>query len=204
MASANTSFRQRVSAWVVWFRLIGSELEKTPAGLTSQELALAVAPARGLDSNDGDALKREAKAIGRLLQSLSQWRLISGEIVERSLVEQPAEATLREEPSPPPARSSRIVRPPRITALPAQVAKLRRRGERLLTSPGWQQHLFFAGRIIADFRVWKPLQTALAVSGALVTVLKMILLWQSHHTAIVAGASGALVFVVQWMRGRDA
>lgn len=204
MASANTPFRQRVSAWVIWFRLIGAELEKAPAGLTTQELARTVAPARGVDQNDRDALKKEAKSIGGFLQGLSQWGLVSGEFVERPLPDQSAEPVLQEEPRQPSARPSRIVRPPRITPPPVQVAKLRKKGERLLRSPGWRQHLFFAGRLVADFKIWKPLQTALAVSGGLVTVLKMILLWQSHHTAIVAGASGALVFVIQWMRGRDA
>ena len=204
MASANTAFRQRVGAWVIWFRLIGAELEKVPAGLTTQELARAVAPARGLDLNDRDGLKEEARALANFLQGLSQWGLVSGEIVERPLSGQPAEPVPQEEPRQPSSGLSGVVLTPRFTSVPAQVAKLRKKGGRLLRSPGWRQHLFFAGRMVADFKIWKPLQTALAVSGALVTVLKMVLLWQSQHTAIVAGASGALVFVIRWMRGRDA
>lgn len=199
---AQRPFLKEVRAWVIWFRLVGDALVNSPSGLTSTQVAKVALQARTLATDDTQLLWTETQTMSRLLEDLSAWGLVSGNMAppepERALSPGPAVDS-----SPPPSGVRRPQPPPRITPLPSYVAKLRPPGERLLKAAGWRQHLFFAHRLIAGAKIWKPLQTALAVSGGLVTLLKMVLLWQSNHTAIVAGLSGAAVFVVQLMRSHD-
>ncbi|HEY3951663.1 hypothetical protein [Phenylobacterium sp.] len=194
MAAEKESFLKRVHAWVIWFRLVGHELEKAPGGLTTEELAKAALLAKGANPDDGAAVREQASSIAGLLQGLSHWRLVGAAFVERPQREPP--------PTPPPPPGSRIVPPPRITPPPAYVAMLRPRGARLLKVPLWRQQLSFAARLIGDFKVWRPLRMAIGVAGILASVLKIALLWQSKHVAIAAAFCAAFTFLAEWLRAR--
>lgn len=196
------SFPKQVHAWTVWFRLIGTELRTHPEGLTSKEVAVAALKARDLNAEVGELLNAETETTRRLLGDYSRWGLVSGAIETRP-VPGAAERAAELEEIAAKRGPSRVRAPSLILTVPAQVAKLSKRGERILASPKWRQQAFFAGRLIAQLKIWQPLKTAFAVAGALVTLLKMILLWQSHHVAIVAGVSGVLVFVLELVRARD-
>lgn len=197
MTSKERPFLKEVDAWTIWFRAVGSELANAPAGLTSQEVARLTMPAQGLNSEDAASLKAQSLRMGKLLADFSTWGLVSGSVVKR-------EEAVPEVQSSPSAAGGGICQIPKIPAPPVQVAILQKRGERLLRAPKWRQQLFFAGRLVADFKFWKPLQLALSVAGGLVTVLKMVLLWESQHVVIVAGLGGALAFVLQFVRARGA
>ncbi|WP_184715516.1 hypothetical protein [Caulobacter sp.] len=170
---------EQLDRWVIWFDFVSSEMMSSADGKSSEDIAKAILERDGIAANDAAALKERTRQVSQYLGNLSRWGLVSGKIV-----------SLKKENS--------------FFSFPVQLASLLPSGEKLARLPNWRKRAFFARKIIINHKAFKAIQPSIAVAGSIVTVLKMIFLWNDHHVIIAASIGAFLTFFIKILRSTHA